>query len=383
MSDRSVLFHAVGDIALGDHPLCAGFGTHSRCRARAPGFPFEHVAPHFKRADLVFGNLECTLSEAGLRPKDYHSIQMRGHASYLGGLQQAGFGVLNLANNHSLQHGRAAFRETEEMLRGAGIAACGVNAGDHRTCREAFVEKQGLKIAFLGYSLRPRQYFTEEPLYAEGYCEQMVEDVRRARAAADVVVVSVHWGDEFIDRPSPQEIGIAHAVMDAGADLIIGHHPHVLRGVERYGRGYIVYSLGNFVCDMLWDSTLRETAIVQCRLTANGVTDFELLPVRINDDYQPVVLQGAAAAALGARIQKLSDHLQRVAETPSMLESMEDYNVAAYAAHAKARSKSHRYFLTKAHRFPPGLVVQQLTTYVKNRLAERGLIKLPPPTPGC
>lgn len=383
MNQRSVLFQAVGDIAQGDHPLCAGFGTHSRHRARAPGFAFEHVTPHFKRAELVFGNLECTLSEAGVRPKDYHSIQMRGHEAYLAGLTGAQFGVLNVANNHSLQHGRKPFQETVAKLNAAGIAAAGVNNGDYRHCREVFVEKNGLKIGFLGYSLRPRQYFTEEPLYAEGLRDQMVEDVRRTRAAADAVVVSVHWGDEFIDRPSPEEIGIAHDVMDAGADLIIGHHPHVLRGVEKYGRGYIVYSLGNFVCDMLWDSSLRETAIVQCRLTADGVTDFSLLPVRINDNYQPEVLDGEPARALLARIQKLSDELQRLSATPSAIETMESYNVAAYDAHAKARAKSHRYFLRNAYRFPPGLVVQQLRTYVKNRLAERGLIKQSPPAAGC
>jgi poly-gamma-glutamate synthesis protein (capsule biosynthesis protein) len=258
-----------------------------------------------------------------------------------------------------------------------------VNNGDFRHCREVFVEKNGLKTGFLGYSLRPRQYFTEEPLYAEGERERIVEDVRRTRAVADAVVVSLHWGDEFIDRPSPDEIDIAHAVMDAGADLIIGHHPHVLRGVERYGRGYIVYSLGNFVCDMIWDEPLRETAIVQCRLTAEGVKDFSLIPVRINDDYQPEVLQGAAAQTLLARVQVLSDRLQELQSNPGETETMEQYGVAAHDAHAKSRARSHRYFLRNAYRFPPGLVVQQLGTYFRNRLAERGLIKPPPPTPGC
>ncbi len=383
MNDRTVLFQGVGDIALGDHPLCAGFGTHSRHRKRAPSFPFEHVTKHFDRAEVLFGNLECTLSQTGMKAGDYNSIQMRGHEAYLDGLTQAGFDVMNLANNHSLQHGRTPFRETVDILKGAGIEAAGVNNGDYRHCREVFVEKNGLKIGFLGYSLRPRQYFTEEPLYAEGERDRIVEDARRARAQCDTLVVSMHWGDEFIDRPSPDEIATAHAVMDAGADLIIGHHPHVLRGVEKYGRGYIVYSLGNFVCDMIWDSPLRETAIVQCRLTAEGVRDFELLPVRINDDYQPQVLAGEAGKALLARIGALSDRLQHLCANPAEVETMEQYNVAAHEEHAKSRAKSHRYFLRNAYKFPPALVVQQLRTYVRNRLAERGFIKQPPPMPGC
>ena len=118
----------------------------------------------------------------------------------------------------------------------------------------------GVGLTFLGYSLRPRQYFTEEPLYAEGREDGILSDVRAARGESDVVIVSLHWGEEFIDRPSPDDVRLAHAIVDGGADLIIGHHPHVLRGVERRGRGWIVYSLGNFVCDMHWEEPLRETA---------------------------------------------------------------------------------------------------------------------------
>ncbi len=93
MSERAeppVVLHAVGDIALGDHPLCAGFGTHSRSRREPPSFPFAHVNAMLAGADLRFGNLECTLSERGLRPNDYHSVQMRGHADYVRGLRRRG-----------------------------------------------------------------------------------------------------------------------------------------------------------------------------------------------------------------------------------------------------------------------------------------------------
>jgi poly-gamma-glutamate synthesis protein (capsule biosynthesis protein) len=381
--DRSISFRAVGDISFGDHPLCAGFGTHSRLRGRVPGTAFQHVAGILRAADVRFGNLECTLSESGLRRRDYHSIQMRGHPAYLAGLTEAGFDVLNLANNHSMQHGKEPFRETVRMLEAAGIRPCGVGADDFKVCVPAFVERNGLKVAFLGYSLRPRQYFSEAPLYAEGDNEQILADVRKARAASDCVVVSLHWGDEFIDRPSPHEISLARAIIDAGAALIVGHHPHVLRGVERRGNGYIVYSLGNFVCDMLWDEPLRETAILDCRLTPQGVTDLRLIPARINDNYQPVPLQGAAAAGLSARLEKLTDGLQAAAQSGVAAETMEQYLQAADQALRVSRARSHRYFLRKVYRFPPGIVVQQLATFVRNRLAERGIIKPPESTHGC
>jgi poly-gamma-glutamate synthesis protein (capsule biosynthesis protein) len=381
-ADRSLSFRAVGDISFGDHPLCAGFGTHSRLRDRVPGIAFQHVAEILRGADVRFGNLECTLSESGLSRRDYHSIQMRGHPAYLTGLKDVGFEVLNLANNHSMQHGKEPFRETVRMLDASGILPCGVGADDFKVCVPAILERNGLKVAFLGYSLRPRQYFTEAPLYAEGESEQILADVRKARAASDCVIVSLHWGDEFIDRASPEEVSLARSIIDAGAGLIVGHHPHVLRGVERRGNGYIVYSLGNFVCDMLWDEPLRETAILDCRLTPEGVTDLRLIPARINDNYQPVPLQGAAADILSARIEKLSDGLRAAAENGSVAETMEQYLQAADQALRLSRAKSHRYFLRKMYRFPPAIVFQQVATFVRNRLAERGILKAPQSTHG-
>jgi poly-gamma-glutamate synthesis protein (capsule biosynthesis protein) len=371
MSDpRSVVLHAVGDIALGDHPLCTGFGTHSRSRQQPPTFPFQHVAEVLARADIRFGNLECTLSERGLRPNDYHSVQMRGHAEYVAGLAAADFKVVNVANNHSMQHGAEPFTDTVDMLRAAGIAVCGVRDGN--ASAPVYVTTRGLRVSFLGYSLRPRQYFTQEPLYAEGRERDIITDVRGVRRHCDVCVVSLHWGDEFIDRPSPADVQLAHAIVDEGADLIIGHHPHVLRGVERYGRGWIVYSLGNFVCDMLWEEQLRETAICECRMTPDGVEDVRLIPARINDHCQPVPLCGEAAGPLERRLADLNLALSRPQAGPKQPEVTDEYEEAAHLAHSTQRTRSHRYFLRNAYRFPPRILVAQLLTYARNRLAERG-----------
>jgi poly-gamma-glutamate synthesis protein (capsule biosynthesis protein) len=370
MADRSLVFAAVGDISLGDHPLCTGFGTHSRFKSRTPDFAFERVTSLFSGSDILFGNLECTLSEFGRRPGDYHSIQMRGHESYLHGLTSAGFQVLNVANNHSMQHGKQPFLETARLLRDNGIAVCGVGSTDYRHAVTEVVRANDLDVAFLGYSLRPRQYFTESPLYAEGKRESILADVRAARAG-DVVVVSLHWGDEFIERPSPEDVALAHDIMDAGADLIIGHHPHVLRGVEKYGRGYIVYSLGNFVCDMLWDERMRESAIVRCRLSRDGASDLTLVPVRIGDDYRPAPLDNSQAAAIERRLEVLSDAIGT--PTAAFADELTQYHADADAALRWERRKAHRYFLRNAHHFPVGILIQQLTNFARNRLAERGL----------
>jgi poly-gamma-glutamate synthesis protein (capsule biosynthesis protein) len=362
----TISFGAVGDISLGDHPLCAGFGTHSQLRGRDAKEIFGHVAGALAASDFVFGNLECTLSELGKREGDYHSIQMRGQPGYIEGLKHSGFTALNVANNHSMQHGEENFEDTTAILEAHGITVCGL--ASKRTHRAELAETvvKGLRLGLLGYSLRPRQYFTQQPLYAEGVAEEMVEDVRRVAKQCDAVVVSVHWGDEFIDVPAPGEVVLARALVDAGAALIIGHHPHVLRGVERYRHGIIVYSLGNFVCDMLWDSSLRESAIFRCRLSKEGATDPTIVPVWINDTSQPTIASAGCADRILARLTDLSRQLE---SGPYTLDEAA-YEKAAAAVHAAIRAKSHRYFLKNVYRYPYGLLFQNLANFTRNRVKE-------------
>jgi len=320
---------------------------------------------------MLFGNLECTLSEAGLRPADLHSLQMRGHPDYVRGLVSTGFSVVNLANNHSMQHGRQPFLETVGLLRNAGIQVCGLRATEHEGCVPVVLEKNTLRVVVLGFCLRPRQYFSEQPLYAEGRPAEMIQEVARARLEADVVLVSLHWGDEFIERPSPEEIDLAHGLVDSGADLIIGHHPHVLRGIEAYGGGFIAYSLGNFVCDMLWGARERESGILECRLTKSGVSHVKLIPTRINDQCRPEPMNADATSAQHVRMQRLSDQLSQCSPGPPEAQELISYRVAAELAQRDHRKAAHRYFARNLLRCPPGIILQQLKTYARNRLASR------------
>jgi poly-gamma-glutamate synthesis protein (capsule biosynthesis protein) len=149
------------------------------------------------------------------------------------------------------------------------------------------VESNGLRVAFLGYAFEPDRYFAGPPLYAFGPTSDIPRDIAAARDVADLVVCSVHWGDEFVRYPSPGEVRLGRDMIDAGAHLVLGHHPHVLRGVERYKDAVIVYSLGNFVFDMLWDEHLRRSAALTIRLTRDGVVDVVPRFFWIGDDYQP------------------------------------------------------------------------------------------------
>lgn len=363
-----VSLSAVGDITLGDHPLCVGFGVYSKFKNLPPDYPFEHVLDAFKNKDIVFGNLECTHSCHGLRRNKLNSVQMRGYPRQVEGLVKAGFNMFNLANNHSMQHGKEAFLDTMKLLKDHNIRFCGVNTENHLIGQPSIIEVNGIKIAFLGYSLRPRQYFNDKPFYSEGYLDRIIKDVEDNKQRVDIVVTSLHWGEEFIERPSLEEIKMARKIIESGADLIIGHHPHVLRGIENYKHGIIVYSLGNFVCDMSWDERLRESLIFNCRITKSGISDFELTPIYINDNYQPEVLTEDRGKELLQRIDKLTKELSR--ETLTRFdEKSKEYQRDAYGVLQRYRIKSQKYFLANLRRYPVLILLQQIGNYVKPRIS--------------
>ncbi len=369
MNNSTLRFSAVGDISLGDHPLCAGIGAHSKFKNIDPNFPFQKIQSEFNKADVLFGNLECTLSTRGLEKNNYHSIQMRGQPEYITGLVNAGFDVLNLANNHSMQHGEDTFKETVDILSEHKINNCGSANNNKTQSIPGLVEKNNLKIAFLGYSLRPRQYFEQAPLYAEGSTAGIKNDIHRIKGEADIVIVSLHWGDEFIDHPSPEEVKLAYNIIDSGADLIIGHHPHVLRGIEKYNNGYIVYSLGNFVCDMSWDESLRQTMIFSCDLSSSGVDNIEYTPVYINNDFQPELLSGKDRELVLNKINQLSQSLASSSTDDFNTKSHEYLNEADKVLYV-IRKKSQKYFIKRIWSYPKVILFQQLISYFKNRFHE-------------
>lgn len=371
MTTRSIKFSAVGDVTLGDHPLCTGFGAYSRFQKEEPLFPFSKSLDALQGSDLLFGNLECAHSSVGLKKNDYHSVQMRGDPRHIQALVTAGFKVVNVANNHSLQHGKAAFQDSVDGLERNNIACCGL-AADHTatSTKPVIINQNGLSVGFLGYSLRPRQYFEHVPLYAEGGNEAMEKDVLALRSQVDAVIVSLHWGEEFIQRPSPEEITIARRLVDVGADIIIGHHPHVLRGIEHYGHGYIVYSLGNFVCDMIWDDTLRTSLIFECEISAEGIRNVNLVPTYTNGNYQPEILSGEKKDAILQQMDQLINELKNnvIKNTDDM---NQDYARDADTVHRHIRAKSHRFFLARFWKYPAPILAQQVGTYIKNRIHER------------
>jgi len=292
---------ALGDIMLGDHPIKIGHGVGTKISQFGSKYIFEDVKSLLKNSDIVFGNLETVISKKKSKNNDIFSNSLRGTPESVEGLLYSGFNFLNLANNHTMGHGEEAFNETVQILQSNGINCLGLSKDSNNPL---FFEKDGLKIGFLAYSLRPEES-SSEPLYSSGNKRKIIDEISALRPNVDYIIISLHWGDEFVNKPSKEQIHLSHELIDSGADVLLGHHSHVLQGVEEYNNGIIAYSLGNFVFDM-WQFRCRTTAILSIELTRDNIA-FKLLPVFIDSNYRPRLVRGNRRKRFEEYFKKLNN----------------------------------------------------------------------------
>jgi poly-gamma-glutamate synthesis protein (capsule biosynthesis protein) len=288
MSSAAIAVAAVGDLQLGDSPTSVGFGFGSRFSGSDLTSALDGIRSAL-RGDVIFGNLEVPLSARSSAVSSLSSRQMRGDPRFAEMLRAAGFTVLNVANNHAVQHGLDAFHASVAALRAAGIVPCGLRGLAPWASAPIVLVANSVRVGILAYCLRPRQYGEGEPPYAEGSPDQIRADVARLRSDVDCVLVSLHWGEEFVPVPSVDEAAFARSLIDCGATLILGHHPHVARPVERYRGGVIAYSLGNCVGDMVWYEPFRRGLLLRAEIAGGSVTSASVRATRLPETYSPVV----------------------------------------------------------------------------------------------
>ncbi len=250
-------------------------------------WPFEKIADFLKEADLTFANLETPISNRGINVGSIYSF--RSNPKVIAGLTYAGFDIVSIANNHAWDYGRDAFTDTMDNLSQVGISYIG---GGHNEseAHAGVIKKVGdTNVGFLAYTnLLP------ESLSASGENAglaildetQMIKDIKLLKNQTTLVVVSFHWGEEYQTVHNALQERIAHEAIDAGADLIIGHHPHVVEDVGQYKGKYIVYSLGNFIFDQNWSVGTMNGLAVKVWLKNNVIDRIEKIPINISRQYQ-------------------------------------------------------------------------------------------------
>lgn len=255
-------------------------------------YPFLGMADFLTAADITFGNLEGPLSDKGIKVGSIYSF--RGDPRAIGGLVYAGFDVLSLANNHIWDYGSDAALDTMTILNSANIDFVGAGP-DYEIAHKPLIKKAGqAKIAYLGYTnLLPDSLGVREaePAIALLDANTALEDIKTAKSLADIVVVSVHWGDEYETKENDFQKTTAHALIDAGADIIIGHHPHVRQPLEQYGNGFIIYSLGNFVFDQNFSADTKEGGALKVVIKNKKIDSIKELEIRFNENYQPFLVE--------------------------------------------------------------------------------------------
>ncbi|MDV2481659.1 CapA family protein [Methanoculleus sp. Wushi-C6] len=269
--------------------------------------PFARIEHELRRKDLLFGNLETVLTESGTESRkrwiNSNPPESAGH------LKDAGFDILSLANNHTLDLGREGFEKTLDVLEGHGISYIGGARGDN-PLPGLIVERNGLRLGFLAYT---RGMFRSPPgvTVAKLKKKAVIEDIRVLKEHCDHVVVSLHWGIENVYYPSPDQVGLAHAFIDNGATLILGHHSHTVQGLEEYNGGLIAYSLGNFQFDTeLFKEEVNSTMILSVDLDRHGIQGYAVTPCVINSDFQPEVAEGRTREQVQRWLAKCSDRVR-------------------------------------------------------------------------
>jgi poly-gamma-glutamate capsule biosynthesis protein CapA/YwtB (metallophosphatase superfamily) len=305
---------AVGDIMLGR-------GVGGQIRAHSPGYPFDLISELTNLADVAFGNLESPITDRGV-PQG--GITLRAAPEAAEGLSDAGFDVVSLANNHTDDYGAVGLLDTMSHLDGQGIAYVGLSAEAGGEQQPVTLEVRGLRLAFLAYNqVSPRWAPSGEgdsgPAWLEP--ETAYADIRRAAGVSDFVVVSLHWGTEYLPLPDEFQREVARGMLEAGAGLIIGHHPHVIGAVDWEDGGFVAYSLGNFVFDQTFSVETTQGLVLRCLIDRTGLKQVQLTPVEV-EAGQPRVLPPPEARVVDCQVFENSGKSDCVSDEERIL--MED-----------------------------------------------------------
>ena len=283
-------------------------------------YAFEFVTDIISGADIAFGNLESTISEQDGETRS-GTWRFTAPPDAALTLLHAGFDVLSLSNNHVWDYWERGLHETRDHLDAVGIAHTGTGSDLAEAYSPAVIEVNGLKVAFLAvanifnYGVYPDHEAFDYTAWAD--MEYLAPAISAAREQVDLVVVSAHWDWEYKDYPSDATVELAHAIADAGADIILGHHPHVPQGIEIYNDTFIIYSLGNFAFHQTTKYSIwkKRSVILVLTLSRDGVEEYDLIPVTTG--FQPAVAEGELADEILAHMEEISFTSLLFADVPT------------------------------------------------------------------
>jgi poly-gamma-glutamate capsule biosynthesis protein CapA/YwtB (metallophosphatase superfamily) len=285
-------------------------------------YPFGQVAHFIRSADLAFGNLEMPISSNPKRKPNFPEVcpDFYSPALTAKALEFAGFDVLNLANNHMMDWGMEGLDETLSRLHDVGIQTIGAGRNLTEARRPAIFDHENRKIGLLGYSERGAWVATATQAGVAPLDRQMIlEDIKSLRPIVELLIVSLHTGI-LSGYPSPEDRDLAHELIERGADLILGHGPHVTQGVETYLGKVIYFSMGNFMIDLASGNVENKTALQEhlesfmadVTWEPGKVTEARTIPIVIGKDFRTIPAGPEESARILDRLDRLSKNLPKM-----------------------------------------------------------------------
>jgi poly-gamma-glutamate capsule biosynthesis protein CapA/YwtB (metallophosphatase superfamily) len=246
-----------------------------------PASPLRDVADLFSSADIAFVNLEAPFSDRGRKVEA--GMVFKAEPEMIEALRVAGIDIVSTANNHARDCGGYGVEFTLNWLQKNGIETVGTGQTAALAHEGAILERNQVGFGFLAYTYDQSNgnHADQDDRVAMMDLEEMVEDVKKLQERCDVVIVSMHAGTEYLQKPNAQQREFAHAAIDAGATIVVGHHPHVTQPVEDYGKGVVFYSLGNLAFDQFQRKETQRGWIADVRFISNRLVGYGIIPVDI------------------------------------------------------------------------------------------------------
>ncbi len=258
------------------------------CRDRNDfDYPFSRISDAIKSADIAFTNLETPLTGGNSLMR---GLVFRGDPRFGAALRRAGFTIVSLANNHILDQGISGLQQTAGILEKSGISFSGADAVS-LSHKGVVIAAGGCRVGFLSFtdtlnSLRISDY-ARDGIINYNDTERITAAVRDMRSRADIVIVSLHWGRELYPEPSERQLDLAASLTSAGADIIAGHHPHVIQPYKRINGGHVFFSLGNFVFDQTSKPETSRALMVSVLVKKKSIHRVRVFPLSIDMEYRP------------------------------------------------------------------------------------------------
>ncbi|WP_414859277.1 CapA family protein [Paenibacillus haidiansis] len=300
-SGERLLIHFAGDTIFSGK-------VADKLRKEGYDYPYRYVKELFQNDDLSIVNLETPVTDGGTAAEN-KTFVFKSSPEALPELAKAGVEAVNLANNHTLDQGVEGLLDTMDHLKQNGLLYVGAGKNGKEAYAPVYIERKGIKIALCGFSrVIPDKSWAagNNPGVAAAYdSRQAVKAVQTARKNADLVLVVAHWGKERTTKLEDHQTALAHEFIDAGADMVIGGHAHVLQGLEKYKGKWIAYGTGNFIFTKSTDASTWETAVFAAECTRKGDCELKLIPFK-TELAQPVPMTKEEGAELLGTVEALS-----------------------------------------------------------------------------